>query len=107
MMICWPASIALGLLIPLWIAAPAAAAGGDIERGGHLARQWCASCHLGAPNPAGAVPQGPPSFAAIARGGMTREQLRVFLTHPHGQMPDLALTRAEIDDLIAYIGSLR
>jgi len=38
---------------------------------------------------------------------MTSDQLRAFLTHPHGAMPDLALTRAEIDDLIGYIGTLR
>lgn len=33
--------------------------------------------------------------------------MRAFLSHPHGAMPDLALSRAEIDDLIAYIGSLK
>jgi mono/diheme cytochrome c family protein len=33
--------------------------------------------------------------------------LRVFLSHPHGAMPNLALTRAEIDDLISYIETLR
>jgi hypothetical protein len=38
---------------------------------------------------------------------MTADQLRAFLTHPHGAMPDLALTRAEIDDLIGYIETLR
>jgi len=37
---------------------------------------------------------------------MTPDQLRAFLSHPHGAMPDLALTRAEIDDLIGYIQSL-
>jgi cytochrome c len=43
----------------------------------------------------------------IARSGMTADQLRAFLSHPHGAMPDLALTRAEIDDLIGYIATLR
>jgi hypothetical protein len=38
---------------------------------------------------------------------MTAEQLRAFLSHPHGAMPDLALSRTEIDDLTAYIQSLR
>jgi hypothetical protein len=33
--------------------------------------------------------------------------LRVFLQTPHSRMPDLHLTRAEADDLIAYIVSLR
>jgi cytochrome c len=43
----------------------------------------------------------------VARSGMTAAQLRAFLSHPHGAMPDLALTRIEIDDLIDYIESLR
>jgi cytochrome c len=38
---------------------------------------------------------------------MASDQLRAFLSNPHGAMPDLALTRAEIDDLIGYIETLR
>jgi hypothetical protein len=53
------------------------------------------------------VPQGPPSFREVAHSGMTADQLRAFLSHPHGAMPDLALTRAEIADLIGYINTLR
>lgn len=79
----------------------------DVQKGAQLARQWCAHCHVTGGNPAGAVPQGPPSFSAIARSGMTPDQLRAFLSHPHGAMPDLALSRAEIDDLIGYIETLR
>jgi cytochrome c len=79
----------------------------DAARGGQLARQWCANCHVISTNPSGGVPQGPPTFPAIAHSGLTPDQLRVFLSHPHGAMPDLALTRAEIDDLIGYIETLR
>ena len=43
----------------------------------------------------------------VADSGATAAQLRAFLSHPHGAMPDLALTRAEIDDLIQYILSQR
>ena len=78
----------------------------DVARGGQLARQWCSNCHVIGNNSDGQVPQGPPGFPAIARSGMTADQLRTFLSHPHGAMPDLALTRAEIDDLIGYIQSL-
>ena len=52
------------------------------------------------------VPQGPPAFRTIA-GHMDPGQLRAFLSHPHGAMPDLALTRAEINDLIDYIETLK
>jgi len=55
----------------------------DVEKGAQLARQWCANCHVIGGNPPGAVPQGPPSFQAIARSGMMADQLRAFLSHPH------------------------
>jgi cytochrome c len=79
----------------------------DAARGGQLAQQWCASCHVIDSNAGGAVQEGPPSFKTVAHSGMTADQLRAFLSHPHGAMPDLSLTRAEIDDLIAYIDTLR
>ena len=79
----------------------------DASKGAQLARQWCASCHVIGSTSTGPVPQGPPSFQAVARSGMTANQLRAFLSHPHGAMPDLSLTREEVDDLIAYINSLR
>jgi len=92
-------------LVPALVAAHSIRA--DVNKGVQLARQWCANCHVINGSSAAAVPQGPPTFPAIARSGMTSDQLRAFLTHPHGAMPDLALTRAEIDDLIGYIGTLR
>jgi cytochrome c len=55
--------------------------------------------------PPGNVQQGPPSFRTIA--GARTDQLRAFPSHPHGAMPDLSLTRTEIDDLVGYIESLR
>jgi len=89
------------------VAVSAHSSGADSAKGGQLAQQWCASCHMIGGSPPGSVQQGPPSFGAIARGGLTVDQLRSFLSHPHGAMPDLALTRAEIDDLVGYIGTLR
>ena len=41
------------------------------------------------------------------KSARTADQLRAFLSHPHGAMPDLSLTRAEINDLVAYIETLR
>ena len=79
----------------------------DAAKGAQIAQVWCANCHVISGNPAASVPQGPPSFQTVARSGMTTDQLRAFLSHPHGAMPDLALTRAEIDDLISYIATLR
>ena len=79
----------------------------DAGEGKKVAQRWCSSCHVVEENQPGSVPQGPPSFHMVAKNGMTDAALRGFLSHPHGAMPDLALTRTEIDDLIAYIRSQR
>ena len=86
---------------------PLALAWADVSEGERLARQWCANCHvIDGTGPSSSLPQGPPSFGVIA-GHLNPAELRAFLTRPHGAMPDLSLTRAEIDDLIAYIESKR
>jgi mono/diheme cytochrome c family protein len=99
------AATALCGLLPVFAAARAAHA--DAAAGTQLAQQWCTSCHLVAAGQTGAVPQGPPSFAVVAKSGISAAQLRAFLSHPHGSMPDLTLTRAEIANLIDYIEGLR
>jgi cytochrome c len=95
----------LVLSVTTWLTALPAYA--DAIKGAQIARQWCANCHVIGENTAGPVPQGPPSFQMVAHSGMSADQLRAFLSHPHGAMPNLALTRAEIDDLISYIETLR
>lgn len=94
-------ALLLAALMPL-------AAHADAANGERLARQWCANCHvIGGSAASGAtVPQGPPSFHTIAEH-LDPGALRAFLSHPHKPMPDLSLTRAEIDDLIAYIETLK
>lgn len=87
------------------VASPSLAA--DLARGAQLAHQWCASCHVVGHRAPKIIQQGPPSFRAVAQSGMTRSRLKAFLSHPHGGMPDLSLSRAEIGDLIAYIETLR
>ena len=97
------AAVLLSLVLAVATARPTRA---DATRGSQLARQWCASDHVTSGNPAGNVQQGPPSFHTIA-GARTADQLRAFLSRPHGAMPDLSLTRQEIDDLVGYIETLR
>jgi mono/diheme cytochrome c family protein len=81
---------------------------GDISAGRSLAENWCSSCHVvGAASQRGAS-NGAPTFSAIARAKSTTPMaLRVFLQTPHSQMPDLHLSRDEIDNLTGYILSLR
>ena len=78
--------------------------GGDPVAGRALARRWCDTCHVVDAQQERGTSTGAPAFAAIA--GMkstTAMGLRVFLQTPHGRMPDLHLTRDEIDDVVAYI----
>jgi cytochrome c2 len=84
-------------------AAPACAA--DAEHGEIIARRWCAACHVVASDQKNASAD-VPSFFDIAKR-KSGEDLKAFLTDPHPKMPDMSLTRDEIGDLVAYIGTLR
>jgi len=81
---------------------------GDPAAGRRLAETWCSSCHvIGRDVQQGASTGAPPFPAVAAMPSMTPMALRVFLQTPHSRMPDLHLSRQEIDDLSAYIFSLR
>jgi len=69
-----------------------------------LARQQCATCHaVRSEQGTGAM-----SFVHIANmPSTTSMSLRAFLLTPHPKMPDIRSTPAQIDDLVAYILSLR
>jgi cytochrome c len=98
-------SIVLGMGLP--VPAFAQVAHGDIVAGHALARQWCSSCHAVERNPA-QVSDVAPSFAAIAKmPSTTTTSLRVWLQSPHPRMPNLQLTRQQIDDINSYILSLK
>ena len=47
-----------------------------------------------------------PGTAGTSAFAQVTEQIKYLLTL-HGAMPDLALTRSEIDDVITYIETLR
>jgi mono/diheme cytochrome c family protein len=81
-------------------------AAGDSEMGNAIARRWCTSCHVVGPGAGGSDVA--PAFAEIARDPTkTPDHLRTWLADPHFSMPNPQLTRSEIDDLVAYIESLR
>jgi mono/diheme cytochrome c family protein len=104
------AGIPLLTAILLGIAIQSAAAQdiGDLAAGRQLAQTWCSSCHQVDPAQQRGVDNGVPAFIAIARMPSTTPlALRAFLQTPHAQMPDLHLSRNEIDDLTGYILSLR
>lgn len=104
----WKLASAAGLfgLCLAGSAAPATAASGNPEAGAAIARAWCANCHLVSPDQAVARTEAP-SFQTLAdEPDRTIEGLEAFLFDPHPPMPNLDLSRDQIDDVIAYILSL-
>ncbi len=96
-----------GLVIALTLGASAAtpAGAGDVAHGKVIAKRWCASCHVVASDQASAQSDAP-SFADVARRRIDRKQLAQFLADPHPRMPNMNLSRKEIDDIVSYIRSL-
>ncbi|MFV0280153.1 MAG: c-type cytochrome [Rhodoblastus sp.] len=94
--------------IPVVLAVMGAASpaiGADVENGLKISKQWCAACHVVAPDQTSASVD-VPTFGDIARRKTEKKPLAAFLAEPHGKMPNMSLTRNEIDDIVAYIRSL-
>jgi cytochrome c len=80
----------------------------DAGAGRDLAAKLCSNCHLTEKNGVTAPRADVPSFAAIANSPRTTpETLAAAIILPHPEMPGIALTRAEIRHLIAYVLSLK
>jgi len=88
---------------------------GNPTSGRQIATVQCSSCHQVLPrlfpdrnDPSSADKDGPPSFQSIADlASTTGLSLNVFLHSNHRNMPNLILSPADSDDLIAYILSLK
>lgn len=89
--------------LPLVLAMPAEAQDQrDAARGRALVAANCDTCHASVP--AGRAP----SFASVAAmPSTTALALGVFLRTSHPSMPNIVLSPAELDDVIAYILSLK
>lgn len=80
----------------------------EIEAGRRVALTSCSSCHLVDPAGQNSGSDAVPTFASIAQmPSTTTASLAAFLSTPHGGMPDFILNRSEIQDVSAYILSLR
>ena len=87
--------------------AAAQQAPGNSGSGHELANSWCAGCHFVEPREM-RTKDAVPSFAAVAAMKSTTElSLQAFLQTSHHNMPDWRLSRQQLDDVIAYILSLR
>jgi mono/diheme cytochrome c family protein len=77
-------------------------------RGAAIASQVCAQCHDasadGGPGPVAAAP----SLMSVAnRSGTTPQSLSHWLTSSHPTMPNYIFNKEAVDDLVAYIMTLK
>jgi mono/diheme cytochrome c family protein len=93
-----------GILATLATAGPAAAA--DPEHGKELVAQWCDECHA-ADSARSASDVAPPFVRFATDPAYTDERLRGWLHDPHPPMPKFELDRRTIDDIVAYIRTLK
>jgi mono/diheme cytochrome c family protein len=102
-----PSLMASLIVAGLAAAAPATAgdAAGNANHGGVIAKRWCAACHVVASDQTSANADAP-SFFDIALRRTNRKQLSNFLVDPHPPMPNMHLSRKEIDDIVSYIRGL-
>ena len=90
------------------IAPASAIEGGAAPEGLAYAQTACVTCHavlageVASPNPDA------PAFESIANmPGMTRRALNAWLHSPHQNMPNVAVDPNHIDDLSAYLATLK
>jgi mono/diheme cytochrome c family protein len=102
-------TLALSLALPVAAAlAQAPERPGDAGRGGQIAQERCASCHVvapGQPTPANAAP---PNFADLAKeeDGNDLKILEALEEARHPAIPGGALQRQDLRDVVAYIRTL-
>jgi len=76
--------------------------------GEQIAKIWCSGCHQIYNRSPKTGSDAVPSFPSVAQMNSTTEMsLAAFLSTSHGRMPDYALSRIEIQNVSAYILSLR
>ena len=80
---------------------------GDAEYGRGLAIRWCSSCHLVTANQENAKADAPP-FTTIAQSpNFNADRLSRLMLAPRPNMAKLSLSRSAVDDIAAYIVSLK
>ena len=77
---------------------------GDATRGKEIVEKWCVTCHsVGAP-----TDDRVPALSALAANpSKTDGVIRAFLMQPHRPMPPLELSTQQIEDIVAYLASIR
>ncbi|MFA5899270.1 MAG: cytochrome c [Hyphomicrobium sp.] len=94
-------------LVALLTLAAGAVETGDKEKGHAYAQQVCAECHA-VEKDENLLFADVPSFEQVANSeGMSPRALGVWLHTSHPNMPDFIIPPDDIDNVVAYIMSLR
>lgn len=100
-----------GFAVVAMLALPDAAAAvelGDAEKGQEYAREHCAECHEVEPVESFSPNPDAPSFQEVSDSpGMNARALAVWLRSSHPTMPNLIIPADDMDNVIAYILSLK
>ena len=82
-----------------------AEAAGNAQAGRQLVTRSCSSCH--ATETSGTATDNAPPFSAVAKTNRENPAwIRGWLMSPHPPMPNISLSRQQIDDIVAYLSSL-
>ncbi len=76
----------------------------DAGKGKIIAQRWCATCHVVSPEQSSASVD-VPTFMDISKRRTETKALANFIADPHPVMPQMALTREDVDDVVRYIQS--
>jgi mono/diheme cytochrome c family protein len=90
-----------------WASPAACQTAASLARGQEITERACAGCHaLGGDRSVEGTPA--PSFRSIAaRPNQPPQRLASFIMTPHRPMPGLNLSLADVNDVVAYILSLK
>ena len=101
-------AVALAIVLATGAVAQSDQSPGDRQAGRAIATGSCSECHLvpGGPAPTSRR-QGPPFVEIANLPTSTAPGLRSLLRAPHAGMPMFRFTDKELDDIVAYLLSLR
>jgi len=95
----------VGTIISLGCAPIALAAAGNAEAGRQFVMRSCSSCH--ATEAAKTATDNAPPFSVVAKTNKDNPAwIRGWLMAPHPPMPNIALSRQQIDNIVAYLSTL-
>ena len=105
------ASLLLGLLLPLLIAATSAAADALVDEGQAIVKANCSRCHAIGPTGESPNPKSPP-FRTLSKKYPVRnleEALAegIIVGHESEQMPPFEFSPSQVEAIIAYLSSVQ